>query len=261
MFPSPSVAVRSLPEAEDAGLAFMRRAGATSLAGLRALPAEAILAAAPGPGFGMIVDGHVLPRAPAAVFAEGGQSDVPLIAGWNRDEGFNFRADRQRAREVFGARAAAALALYPRGAAGARALGADLAVGHPMWAWLEAHRASARAPLWRFRFDRAPLVASGDGRWSRAAGAFHAAEIVYVLDNLQASPWRVTPDDEGAAAIASGYWLNFVKSGDPNGPGLPDWPSYRREDDPLMVLDAAARVESDAARARHLFLADATEPG
>jgi para-nitrobenzyl esterase len=261
MFPSPSVAIRGLAEAEAAGLAFMRKAGTASLAELRALPAEAILAAAPGPGFGLIVDGHALPRAPAATFAEGGQSDVPLIAGWNRDEGFNFRADRKRAREVFGARAAAALALYPRGAAGARALGADLAVGQPTWAWLEAHRATARAPLWRFRFDRAPLVATGDGRWSRDAGAFHAAEIVYVLDNLQASPWRVTPEDERAAAVASGYWLNFVKTGDPNGPGLPDWPCYRRDDDPFMVLDAAPRVESDAARARHLFLAGAAAPG
>lgn len=261
MFPSPAVAIRTLAEAESAGLAFMRAAGAASLAELRALPAEAILAAAPGPGMGLIVDGHVLPRPPAAVFAAGEQSDVPLLAGWNRDEGFNFRADRSRAREIFGAHAASALALYPRGAAGERALGADLAVGQPMWAWLEAHRATARAPLWRFRFDCAPLVAAGGGRWSRDAGAFHAAEIVYVLDNLQASPWRVMPEDERAAAVASGYWLNFVRSGDPNGPGLPDWPCYRRDDDPIMILDAEARVEGDAARARHLFLAEATEPG
>src|SRR5271167_2722253 len=57
LFASPTRAPRSLAQAEVAGLAFMRRAGAKSLAELRALPADAILAAAPGEGFGPIVDG------------------------------------------------------------------------------------------------------------------------------------------------------------------------------------------------------------
>ena len=54
------------------------------------MPAEAILAAAPGLGFRPIIDGWFLPRPPAEIFAAGEQSDVPLMAGWNKDEGFNF---------------------------------------------------------------------------------------------------------------------------------------------------------------------------
>ena len=90
MFASPSRAPAPLPTAEVAGLDFMRKVGAKTLAELRAAPAEAILAAAPGLGYRPIVDGWFLPRPPAEIFAAGEQSDAPLMAGWNKDEGFNF---------------------------------------------------------------------------------------------------------------------------------------------------------------------------
>ena len=113
MFASPSRALATLEEAEAAGLGFMRRLGARSLAEMRALPADAILAAAPGLGFRPIIDGWFLPRSPAEIFAAGEHSDVPLMAGWNKDEGFNFTLhqgdDAKRpyvdlARAIFGER-------------------------------------------------------------------------------------------------------------------------------------------------------------
>ena len=79
------------------------------------------------------------------------------------------------------------------------------------------------------------------GQASKDAGAFHAGEILYVFNNLDAFPWLITADDQRLADLASGYWVNFVKTGDPNGPGLPTWPSYRQADDPVMVLDARRR--------------------
>ena len=100
MFASPSRALASLAEAEAAGLDFMRKVGARSLAELRAAPADAILAAAPGLGFRPIIDGWFLPRSPAEIFAAGEQSDVPLMAGWNKDEGFNFTLASGRRREA-----------------------------------------------------------------------------------------------------------------------------------------------------------------
>ena len=115
MFASPSRALATLEEAEAAGLGFMRRLGARSLAEMRALPADAILAAAPGLGFRPIIDGWFLPRSPAEIFAAGEHSDVPLMAGWNKDEGFNFTLhqgdDAKRpyvdlARAIFGERTA-----------------------------------------------------------------------------------------------------------------------------------------------------------
>ena len=91
---------RPVPDAEPRpGTARRRRArwtgihaqGGSDLSRRIAVAArERILAASPGLGFRPVVDGHFLPRPPAAIFAAGAQNDVPLLAGWNKDEGFNF---------------------------------------------------------------------------------------------------------------------------------------------------------------------------
>ena len=270
MFASPSRAPASLDKAEAAGLDFMRKTGARSLAELRAAPAEAILAASPGLGFRPIIDGWFLPRALPEVFARREQSDVPLMAGWNKDEGFNFtllqgedakRPHAELVRAIFGERTDEALRHYPDGApdiaaSSARALGGDLTIIHPTWAWIEAQKQTGHADIFRFRFDRAPLTPEGwfGERSSRDAGAFHAGEIPYVFDNLHAVPWTIDDSDRALAKLASSYWVNFVKSGDPNGEGLPRWPSHREAGGPVMALDTPPKAEPEEGRARHMFL-------
>jgi para-nitrobenzyl esterase len=272
MFASPSRAPQNLGEAQRGGLEFALILGAKTLAELRAAPAQDILAAAPGPGFRPIVDGAFLPRAPAKIFAERAQNDVPLLAGWNKDEGFSFtllqgnesnRPYREIVRDLFGAQAGACLALYPSGspeidAASARPLGGDLTINHGTWAWLEAQKKAGRADIFRFRFDHAPVTPK---RWFGArdggqAGAFHACEIPYVLDTLDAMPWLYEREDRAVAALASHYWVNFVKTGNPNGAGLPHWPSYRDADALVMHIDAHSAPLPDAERPRHEFLAN-----
>jgi para-nitrobenzyl esterase len=277
MFVSPTRAPAPLAKAEAAGVAFMRKVGVKTLGELRAVPADAILAAAPGLGYRPIVDGWFLPRPPAKIFAAGEQSDVPLMAGWNRDEGFNFTlrqgADSNRpfaelARAIFGERTEEALKHYAGGLtkaddAAARALGGDLTIIHPTWAWIEAQKQCGRAEIFRFRFDRAPLTPQGwfGERDSRDAGAFHAGEIVYVFDNLNAFPWLIDDADRALANLASSYWINFVRTGDPNGPGLPYWPSYRAAGAPVMRLDATPEAGPEEWRERHMFLQRAVDGG
>ena len=277
MFASPTRAPASLAEAEVEGLDFMRKVGARSLAELRAAPADAILAAAPGLGFRPIVDGWFLPRSPAEIFAAGEQSDVPLMAGWNKDEGFNFtllqgddakRPYSELARAIFGERTEALLQHYPDGSpdaaqASARALGGDLVIIHSTWAWIEAQKQTGRAEIFRFRFDRAPLTPQGwfGERLSRDAGAFHAGELLYAFDNLHAHPWAIDDADRALAQLTSSYWVNFVTNGDPNGSGLPRWPSYRSEGSPVMILDTPHNTGPEEWRERHIFLRQATGGG
>jgi para-nitrobenzyl esterase len=270
MFATPSRSPAPLAKAEADGIAFMRKVGAANLKELREAPAEAILAAAPGLGYRPIVDGRFLPKSPAAILAAREQSDVPLMAGWNKDEGFNFTLLQREAakrpytdlvREIFGERTEAALRFYPAGPredeeASARSLGGDLTIIHSTWAWIEAQMTTGKAEIFRFRFERAPLTPQGwfGQRDSRSAGAFHAGEILYVFDNLHAFPWLISDADRALAQIASSYWVNFVKSGDPNGPDLPPWPSFRMGS--IMLLDAPASLAPEDGRERQIFLRD-----
>jgi para-nitrobenzyl esterase len=275
MFASPTRSPAPLAEAEASGLEFMRKVGAHSLADLRAASADAILAAAPGLGFRPIIDGWFLPRSPAEIFAASEQSDVPLMAGWNKDEGFNFTLlqghDAKRpyadlTRAIFREWTNELLQLYPGGsrdtaAHSARALGGDLAIIHPTWAWIEAQKQSGRAEIFRFRFDRAPLTPQGwfGRRDSRDAAAFHAGELLYVFDNLHAFPWLIDDADHALAKLASSYWVNFVANGDPNGPGLAQWPSYRSAVRQVMMLDTPPKAGPEEWRERHMFLKLATD--
>lgn len=128
---------------------------------------------------------------------------------------------------------------------------------HSTWAWIEAQKTHGASKVFRFRFDRAPLTPEGwfRSRPSSEAGAFHAGELLYVFDNLGVFPWRITDADVGIAQLASSYWVNFVKTCDPNGFGLPHWPSNREALSPLFVFDASPHSEFEGDRARHEFLA------
>lgn len=266
-FPSPERPMLPLHEAEAFGLAFAAKLKAKTADDLRAASVEDILDANPGLGFWPIVDGAFLPETPAAIFAKGAQADVPLLAGWNKDEGYNFDAMTWPAakkgyaalvKTLFGARAKDVLALYPGGkaqAASARELGGDLIINHSTWAWLEAQRKTGTADIFRYRFDRAPKTPKGWFPDGADAGAFHSCEILYVLDTLDAFPWLKDSDDRTVSEIAARYWVNFVKTGNPNGTALPEWPSYRTSSKPCLLIDVTTSVVNDADRDRHALLA------
>ena len=246
--------------------------GARTLAELRALPAQKLLDAfappqADGFDFGPDVDGYFLPESIPAIFAAGKQNDVPLLAGWNHDEGsydvvFNPQkpsADslKATAQKNFGDKAPEFLRLYPSDTPehilrSAWDFAGDKFIAFSTWEWMEMQSKTGKQPIYRFRFDLGPPA---DPKGPQL-GAYHSAEIQYVFGQLDSEPgvaW--TADTRQLSELMQKYWANFARSGDPNGPGLPMWPVYSAADGwPVMFLDAHSTAHKDDLRERYLFL-------
>ncbi|WP_245815253.1 carboxylesterase family protein [Hymenobacter gelipurpurascens] len=89
-----------------------------------------------------------------------------------------------------------------------------------------------------------------------ARGAVHSAEIEYALGNLVTNKiFALTPDDYKVSETMQAYFANFVKTGTPNPPGLPNWaPINRVVPAPVMHLDVNTRLEPEQHRDRYLLL-------
>jgi para-nitrobenzyl esterase len=260
--------------AERQGEAFRRHVGAKSLAQLRAMPGANLLAACGDKGvpeFGLDIDGWLLPRAPAAIYEAGEQAHIPLLVGSNSEEGSytnlldgkaptpaNYRAV---VTQQFGQHAAEALKLYPgRDEAEVRASGTALAgdefIALSTWRWMHLQRTTGDAPVYYYYFAKA-RPAKRDGSAGPDAGAVHSGEIEYALGNLATNRvYAWTGDDYTTSAAMEGYFANFIKTGNPNGPGLPHWPAAAAKDGGLLrqVIDANPHTVVDRNAARYEFL-------
>jgi len=264
--------LKTLARAEDEGVRFAESAfGTASLQALRSKSARELLDAAlklPREHFRPDIDGFFLPADCGSIYAAGGQSHVPLLAGWNRDERSaptllgndpptveNYVA---RARARFGANAGAYLKLYPAATAAeakraAQDLSGDEFIAHATWKWIEMQLKTG-APVFRYEFDQTlPLPA--DAAPGAQPTAPHASDIEYVFRVLSSRnlPWR--PQDREVSELMASYWSNFAKTGDPNGPGLPPWPAYGGQDGyQVMHIGASPGAAPDKQRDRHEFL-------
>lgn len=265
---------RPMELAERQGVAFERHVGARSLAQLRAMPAAKLIAACgdPGmPGFGPIIDGWFLPRSPAAIYEAGKQAHIPLLVGSNSGEGSytgllndapptptNYRAAVERA---FGKHAGEVLKLYPgRSEAEVKTSGSALAgdrfIAFSTWRWMHLQRTTGEAPVYYYWFDKA-RPAKRDGSAGPDELAVHSGEIEYALGNLSTNRvYAWTAADHKVSATMEGYWANFIKTGNPNGNGLPQWPPATREDGGLLrqVIGVHTHTIVDRRAPRYEFL-------
>ncbi|MBN1144345.1 MAG: carboxylesterase family protein, partial [Bacteroidales bacterium] len=225
---------RVMADAEKSGVEFAVQKGVEDIAALRQLDAAALITRVAGDNpirFGIVADGYVLPENLKDIFEKGKQNDVPTLTGITADDAgaLNRKVTRreftENAKRAFGDKAGSFLALYPATTDG-EAAGNAVQAARDMnkietFKWAAFRAKTAATPVYTYYFDRAIP-------WPEHPefGAFHSGDLPYYFLTLKQfdRPW--TSVDTLVAETASSYWVNFVKTGNPNGAGLPEWPTF-----------------------------------
>ena len=238
--------VPTLAEAEEAGLKFAQAAGTSSLAQMRAKPFGELVRVQLQTRFqpNLNVDGYYMPADIYTMFATGRQNDVPLIAGSNSDESSGYakligaEAFIEQARRRYGSQADVFLKFYPAGsddeANRSRTLsGTDQSSSYEARAFAQLQSRTGKSKAFLYRFSHKPPLAGPDAQVYN--DVFHGAELYYVLQQYDSrKDWAWTSEDRKLGDLMSTYWVNFARTGNPNGKGLPNWPSYDEKADTLM---------------------------
>jgi para-nitrobenzyl esterase len=248
---------------------------------------QAAVAKSPGIRFNTALDGYFLPKPLTDIFEAGEQSKVPLLAGSNSEEqsarsvlGASEPTPENFAnavRKLYGDRAGEVLKAYAATTPdevldAATDLASARFIAYGTWKWTELQTKTGGKPVYRYFYAHprprflaagnqpaagAPEAAAGRGGGSPAPrGAAHSAEIQYAMGNLSLDKRYAWEDvDYKLSEAMQAYFVNFIKTGNPNGPGLPDWPAYNSATNfQRMRLDVDSRPEAEPHRDRYLAL-------
>jgi para-nitrobenzyl esterase len=240
---------------EAAGVRFVRKLGIEDAANipakLRAKSADEILHASDTSGALEVVDGWVLPRQPAAVFAEGRQAAVTVLLGSNADEGSMFADDPSGPTTVmqyldwlkkeFGPDWESVEKVYPatNDSEAKRAFLAvvtDYEFGSSTYIMARAmKRIGQRVYFYHFTYP-------AKGRNARL-GSYHGLELSFLASLARRSSWgEFDEDDKALSRKMRAYWTGFANRGDPNKSGLPKWPEYDSTKEMCLEIGGHARA-------------------
>ena len=273
--------VLTLKEAEQKGVKLAKQIGKKNIKDLRALPAEELMKLAAVKAIPTYnIDGYFLTEQPTETYAKGNQTKVPLLIGGNNQEmsPWAVLAGKQPtvenlkagAKAMFGDNVDEAFRLYGINSdkdvleqPGIN-LASDLFLDYSTWKWGNMHKLTSGQPVYRYRYCHPrPAMAikgkvaglaggvvdakEGQPQMPQDKGAVHSADIEYAMGTLPTNrvyDWQ--PEDYMVSDIFSQYYVNFVKTGNPNGLGLVEWPTTNgKAVAPVLQIDVNTTVKAD----------------
>lgn len=230
----PGENLKRLKDAEDAGLEYTKKAGVSSLAELRKMDADKLPS-----GWGMgsawpIIDGYVIPDDQYKLYEAGKYNDTPILVGYNSDEGLSFTRTKDPeefiagVKQRYGKFSDDLLKAYPVGEntvpKTARDLARDAAFGWHTWSWARLQAMTGKSKVYFYYFDQHPDYPEDSPQADH--GSPHGQDVAYVFQHLDPSSPNTSSSDLAISDAMSTYWTNFAKHGDPNGKGVPAWPTF-----------------------------------
>jgi para-nitrobenzyl esterase len=239
---------KTMEETEQAGVAFQKAQSRTSIAEMRQISARDLMKAARKELAIPIIDGYVLPDSVYDIFAAGKQNDVPLIVGYNADEGTMFfaapvskamNAEKYKiaVRNKYKDLADDFQKLYPLND-NRQAKEAQVAIGRDHWfawqmrTWARLGSKTGACKVYYYYFNKLWPLKPIARKW----GVFHGAEVLFAYGNLEKADLPFTAADKLLSETMLSYWTNFAATGDPNGEGTPLWQAYDDARQTVMEL-------------------------
>ncbi len=276
-----SRAVASLKDAEKAGEAFAKQVGCKKISELRNMSAEELNKAYKPGGVPMYcVDGKFFTEQPLETYLKGEQAQVPALIGNNNCElpvmvfmggkaptvenlkpavEAYFGTDANTILDLYGIKTDADIVTMP-----GYTLGGDMFIAYSTWKWTDLLRQTSKQPVYRYVYchprpettltDKEPGLAGGTTEKKADApkvpanpGAVHSADIEYAMGNLATNTmFKWDASDYQVSEIFQQFYLNFVKTGNPNGLGLPQWDTTNGKSvAPVMHIDLVSKQVVD----------------
>jgi len=244
----PGENMKTLYQAEQEGIEYVKRVGVSSISEMRKIEADKLPLGMGMGGAWPIVDGYVIPDDQFKLYEQGNYNDVPVLIGYNSDEGLSFSPGREpqdfklNVERRFGPFASALIEVYPVGEntvpRSARNLMRDAAFGWHTWSWARLQSGTGKSEVFLYYFDQHPEHPEGSPQFDH--GTPHGVDVPYVFMHIDPSNPNTGKSDLEISELMGTYWTNFAKYGNPNSKGIPEWPSFSNENPVVMYLGPTA---------------------